>query len=223
MMFSTFLTHNRNRRQDESNPETPTTPNTGYSTQSATTIRRSRRVTPTSGNVIASGSTTDASSERSPKLGSRGRTQVPSTSILTSPTRRETHGSSEYPRRGRRNPPGVASTEWSYQDERKPRSNSRRRRLYPPQNEEAAISSSPNLYEYEPDFTTAFERPQSRAEHRPGDTSAIAIGPPPQVVRLDSTGSGDNDSGLELEIRNIGDDSILVRIFLADNRSTLTT
>lgn len=117
----------------------------------------------------------------------------------------------------------MASTEWSYQDERKPRSNSRRRRLYPPQNEEAAISSSPNLYEYEPDFTTAFERPQSRAEHRPGDTSAIAIGPPPQVVRLDSTGSGDNDSGLELEIRNIGDDSILVRIFLADNRSTLTT
>lgn len=102
----------------------------------------------------------------------------------------------------------MASTEWNYQDEMKPRSNSRRRRLYPPQNEEAATS---NLHGHEPDFTTLFERPQSRAEHRPGDT--LAIDPPPQVVRLDSTGSGDNDSGLELEIRNIGEDSILVRIF----------
>jgi hypothetical protein len=72
--------------------------------------------------------------------------------------------------------------------------------------------SSPNLSGGNVlDSTTGpFERPQSRAVRRPGDR--LPFDPPPEVVRLDRTGTGEHDNGFEIEIRNTGDDSGLVRI-----------
>jgi hypothetical protein len=214
------MAHARNRRQNESNPETF---GDNQNTESASPTRKSRHVAATRGNVIVTGSA--VGQERSLKLGSRGHSQVPSTSnssptptstvTITNPIWRETPSSFKYTGSGRRNQFGVASTEWNEQDEMKPHSNSRRR-LYPPlvNEQKTATSSSPNLYAYErrtePGFTTVFERPPSRAEHRPRVT--LAIDPPPEVLRLDSTGTGDNDNGLEFGIQNTGDDSGLVRI-----------
>ena len=104
---------------------------------------------------------------------------------------------------GRKNPVG--------QDVMNPRSNSRRRRLYPPAEDETA---KPAFSGIERGTVAEFhvmpsERPQSRAEHRAGE--ALEFGPPPEVVRLDSFEIGEND-GLEIEIQNAGDDSDLVRI-----------
>jgi hypothetical protein len=217
------MAHVRNRRQDERNLETTTFDNpldTGYPAESASTLRRSRRTAAVSGNVIVGGSEAGPT-ERSPKMGSRGHSRAPSTSTTTptsistitttNPIRRETPALSEYTESGRRNPVGGA--ERQEQDEMRSHSDSRRRRLYPPlQEQETAMLSSPNLSggNVFDSTTVPFERPQSRAERRPRDT--LPFDPPPEVVRLDSTGTGEHDNGFEIEIQNTGDDFGLVRI-----------
>ena len=214
-MFTTFMAHVRNRRQTESNlGEAFTfdgTLHTSHSTESPSSPRRSRRPTATSANTID-----PPNRPFSPKLDSRGHSRVPSTSTststptststvtITNPIRREPHGSFVYGGDGRKNPIG--------QDVKNLRSNSRRRRLYPPVEEETAMSThSGNERRTVAEFTVMpFERPQSRAEHRPGE--ALEFGPPPEVVRLDSNETGEDDSGPEIEIQNAGDGSGLVRI-----------
>ena len=193
------MAHARNRRQEEDNSETFTTTdnlNNAYSEELGSS-HRSRRVAETGGKVIVTGSVlgpSDASSERSPKLGiNRGHSQTLSTSTSTptststiNPIRRQIPGS------GRSDPARATSAEWN--DEMNPHSNSRRRKLYPPvQGHESAKSNLLLNERGKVPELTMFERPQSRAEHRPEDI--LATDAPPEVVRLDSTGT---DNGLDM-------------------------